>query len=58
MFRWGWGWVSTLYNQTFFLFLLKFFFENPIKLSLILIPENKFMKMIFRKLSQTDLDHS
>ena len=33
-------------------------FENPIKLSFILIPKNKFMKMIFRKLSQTDLDSS
>ena len=53
------GWVSTLCIQTFFFFLFKKRkFENPIKLSFILIPKNKFMKMIFRKLSQTDLDSS
>lgn len=41
-----------------FSFFVKKKFENPIKLSFILIPKKKFMKMIFRKLSQTDLDSS
>ena len=54
----GVGMGEYLVYPNLFSFFVKNFFENPIKLSFILIPENKFMKMIFRKHSQTDLDSS
>ena len=54
----GVGMGEYLVYPNLFYFFVKIFFENPIKLAFILIPENKFMKMIFRKHSQTDLDSS